>query len=694
LSLRGFDADFDEVTLIRESFGRRVNSADSDASLLLRKPLMEIAHGGGRKLRATDPGYQVLKQWIAQGCRVDAKGGSICQTLTLSPYQPQRQWPDVAFKLQVTARYDDGVQRDVTELVDFTCTDETIATVSPAGEVRGLQRGEATIVARYLDQLVVAPVTILKPVDGFVWNHPPVNNQIDRLLFEKQQQLQIVPSELCTDGEFLRRLYLDVLGILPTPEEARSFIQDPSPTKRDVMIDRVLQRDEYAHYWAIKWGDLLQIKSSKLSSAGVAKFQEWLVRRLRDNQPYDQFATELLTASGSTFENPAANFYRAATDVDSCSEAASQVFLGIRIQCAKCHNHPYERWTQDHYYGLGAFFRRVQRRPDRDSEELTIWSADAGEVTQPRTGQQIPPLVPLDGVIPVPAGTDRRVAFAKWLTTPHNPFFARVGANRIWGHVMGRGLVDPVDDFRDSNPASHPELLDWLAREFATENASHRAFDQRHLLKLILNSRTYQLSSRTNPFNERDSRLFSHALARPLTAEPLLDAICSVSGIDEKYAGLPAGTRATQLPSPDVGSDFLKVFGQPARNTVCDCERSREPKLSQALQLLSGDFLQKKLADRRSRLMRHLDQKAGSHDHPIRPPAAGLQLWLKADVGAQSTTGVDATDGNAVAVWKDQSPHGRNVVQTDLARQPVVVSSGIGKQPSLRFDGHRRRPSR
>ena len=682
LSLRGFDAEFDETTLIREAFGRRVNPADSESSLLLRKPLMEIAHGGGRKLRRTDPGYGMLSRWITQGCPVDPRAGNICRELVLAPYQKLRQWPEVRFGLRVTARFDDGSERDATLLSDFTSTDDTVATVSAAGEVLGLERGDATIVVRYLDQLAVAPVTILKPVEGFAWPDPPVNNPIDRLLFAKQQQLQIVPSELCTDGEFVRRLYLDVLGVLPTADEVRTFLADPSPTKRAALIDQVLQREEYAQYWALKWGDLLQVKASKLSSAGVSKFHEWLVRVLRDNVPHDQFAAELLTATGSTFENPPANFYRAATDVDACSEAVSQIFLGIRIQCAKCHNHPYERWTQDHYYGLGAFFRRVQRRPERDSDELTIWLANSGEVTQPRTLQTIQPLVPLDGVVNVPTGTDRRVALAKWLTSPRNPFFAKAGVNRIWGHVMGRGLVDPVDDFRDSNPASHPELLDWLAGEFVGHG-----FDQKHILRLILNSRTYQLSSRTNRFNEGDGKLFSHSIARPLTAEPLLDALCAVTGVAEKYAGLPAGTRATELPSPDVGNDFLKVFGQPARNTVCDCERSREPKLSQALQLLSGEFIQAKLKHKQSRLMRHLDRNAGRKDVVVRPPATGLQLWLRADVGVQGVAGVDVSDGEHVALWRDQSPHARAVVQSDAARRPVYVAGGIRNQPALRFDG-------
>ncbi|MEI8383640.1 MAG: DUF1549 domain-containing protein [Planctomycetota bacterium] len=687
LSLRGFDPELDQTTVIRESLGRRVNSSDSTASLLLRKPLMEIAHGGGRKLRDTDPGYQILNRWIAQGCPVDTTAGTTCRELTVTPSELKRTWPDTKFSLQVNARFDDGFVRDVTALVDFNSTDDTVATVSKSDEVHGIAGGDATIVVRYLDQLAIAPVTILKPVAGFAWTNPPANNEIDRLLNERQKLLQIVPSELCSDGEFIRRLYLDVLGTLPTPDETRGFLADQFPTKRTALIDRVLERDEYAQYWAIKWGDLLQVKASKLSPVGVAKFHEWLVRMLRDNRPYEQFAIELLTASGSTYENPPASFYRAATDVDSCSEATSQVFLGIRIQCAKCHNHPYERWTQDHYYGLGAFFRRVQRRPDRNSEEITIWTSDTGEATHLRTGQPILPLVPFDGPISVAPGADRRVAFAKWLTSSQNPFFAKVGVNRLWGHLLGRGLVDPVDDFRDSNPASHPELLDWMTREFVRSDAGNIPFDQKRMLKLILQSRTYQLSSQTNPFNERDQKLFSHANARMLSAEPMLDAICTVTGVDEKYAGRPAGTRAIELPSPDIGNDFLLISGRPARNTVCDCERTREPKLSQSLQLLGGDMIAKKLAQPQSRLARHLDRNRTRNDIAVQPPKSGLQLWLRADAGLLNEAGAEATDGEAVATWRDQSPLGRSVVQSQAALRPTLIVKGIRNRPALQFDG-------
>ena len=687
LSLRGFDPELDQVTLIREALGRRVNSSDSATSLLLRKPLMEIAHGGGRKLQTTDPGYQILNRWIAAGCPVDSAVGSTCRELTVAPYERTRNWPDTDFSLKVFARFDDGSVRDVTAFVDFNSTDDSVATVSKSGEVHGIAGGDTTIVARYLDQLAIAPVTILRPVPGFVWTNPPANNEIDRLLHERQKLLQIVPSDLCTDSEFIRRLYLDVLGTLPTVDETRRFLADQSSTKRVALIDHVLERNEYALFWAIKWGDLLQVKASKLSPSGVSKFHEWLVRELRDNRPYDQFATALLTASGNTYENPPAAFYRAATDVDSCSEATSQVFLGIRIQCAKCHNHPYERWTQDHYYGLGAFFRRVQRRPDRVSDEVTIWTTDAGEALHLRTGQPIAPLVPIDGPIHVPAGTDRRIAFARWLTRPQNPFFARVGVNRIWGHLLGRGLVDPVDDFRDSNPASHPELLDWLTREFVRSDGGNVPFDQKRMMKLILQSRTYQLSSQTNPLNQRDQKLFSHANTRMLPAEPLLDAICTVTGIDEKYVGRPIGTRAIELPSPDISNDFLLISARPVRNTVCDCERSREPKLSQALQLLGGDMIAKKLAQPQSRLSRHLDRNRTRNDVAVQPPKSGLQLWLRADTGLLNEAGVDATDGDTVATWRDQSPHGRSVVQSQPSLRPTLMVNGIRNRPALQFDG-------
>ena len=495
------------------------------------------------------------------------------------------------------AHFSDGTVRDVTRLACFSSSDEAVATVDENGLVVAGDRGEAAILVRFLDKLESATMMFLKEVPGFKWNSPQENNFVDHHVFAKLEQLQILPSELCTDEEFIRRVYLDVIGILPTPEEAAAFLADTASDKRAKVIDALLERPEFAEFWALKWGDLLRIRNAKVSNSGVHKFHRWLVAAFRDNMPYDQFARELLTAEGSTFVNPPANYYRTATETNDCTETTSQLFLGIRIQCAKCHNHPFERWSQDNYYGIGAFFNRVQRKQGVNPDEQVIWVARAGEVTQPRTGQQMQPWLPLTGTAELAGEGDRRETLVEWLVKPDNPFFAKVEVNRIWGHLMGRGVVEPVDDFRDSNPPASASLLAALAGDFAAHG-----YDRKHVMRTILNSRTYQLSSRKNEFNATDSKYFSHATTRLLTAEQLLDAICRVTQVSEKFAGLPAGTHATALPSPDVDSDFLKVFGQPARETACQCERSTDSNLSQALQMINGPLVHSKVRDENNRL--------------------------------------------------------------------------------------------
>ncbi len=394
------------------------------------------------------------------------------------------------------AHFSDGTMRDVTRLACFSSSDEAVATVDENGSSWPGDRGEAAILVRFLDKLESSTMMFLKEVPGFKWNTPQENNFVDHHVFEKLEQLQILPSELCTDEEFIRRVYLDVIGILPTPEETAAFLADTDPDKRAKVIDALLERPEFAEFWALKWGDLLRIRNAKVSNSGVHKFHRWLVAAFRDNMPYDQFARELLTASGSTFVNPPANYYRTATETNDCTETTSQLFLGIRIQCAKCHNHPFERWSQDNYYGIGAFFNRVQRKQGVNPDEQVIWVARAGEVTQPRTGQQMQPWLPLTGTAELAGEGDRREALVEWLVKPDNPFFAKVEVNRIWGHLMGRGIVEPVDDFRDSNPPASASLLAALADDFAAHG-----YDRKHVMRTILNSRTYQLSSRKNEFN-------------------------------------------------------------------------------------------------------------------------------------------------------------------------------------------------
>lgn len=610
LSLRAYDPVLDQETLVREVFNRRTNRFDPAESLLLRKPTMKVAHGGGRRMRETDVAYTILHDWIAEGLRTEAVDDARCVKVEVYPKQRILNRPAHTQQLVALAHFSDGTVRDVTPLVSYSSSDEAVATVDEHGLVVGHERGESAILARYLEHMDTSYLMFLEAIEGFEWNDPEPQNFIDRLVFDKLEQLMILPSEPAGDEQFLRRVYLDVLGILPEIDETRAFLADERPDKRARLIDELLERPEYAEYWALKWGDLMRLSNKHVTPAGVHKMHRWLVAAMRDNVPYDQFARELLTASGSTFDNPAANYYRTAADMNDCTETTSQVFLGIRIQCAKCHNHPFEVWTQDNYYGIGAFFNRVQRKESPQGDELIVWVARGGEVTQPRTGQQMAPWLPLRGAAEVESDADRRQALVVWLVESDNPFFAQAEVNRIWGYLMGRGIVEPVDDFRASNPPSNAALLDALAKDFVDHG-----FDRKHVIRTILNSRTYQQSSRKNEFNAGDAKYFSHARTRLLTAEQLLDAICKVTEMPEKYAGLPAGTRATALPSPDVDHEFLKVFGQPAREMACQCERSNESNLSQALQMINGPLVHGKLTAENNRIRRLV--AAGASDDEI-----------------------------------------------------------------------------
>ena len=594
LSLRAFDPKLDELTLIREDFGRRTNSLDPDNSLLLLKLLMKVAHGGGRQIRADDPAYAVIRDWIAEGCQMDTAEAARPVRIDVYPKSGRvLKKPAVQQQLSVWAHYSDGSVRDVTPLAVYSSSDVEVADVDRNGLVEGQKRGEVAVVVRYLEFIESSFITFIEDVEDFVWNDPQVNNYIDDAVDQKLMQLKYLPSDLCTDEEFIRRVYLDVIGILPTLEEVTAFAADQDPNKRDKAVDQLLDRPEYSKFWALKWGDLLRLTSGQVTNEGVYKYYRWVERSFRENKPYDQFATELLTATGSTFSNPAANFYRTSKDMNDCVETISQVFLGARLQCAKCHNHPFERWTQDNYYGMAAFFNRVQRKNTKLANEMFIFVSQSGEVTQPRTQQQMKPWVPGQGDIENPNEFDRRLDFAKWLTEPDNPFFAKIEVNRIWSQVFGRGIVEPADDFRDTNPPSNALLLDQLAQDFVDNG-----YDRKKILATILKSRTYQTSYQPNDFNEDDTKYFSHYQPRLLSAEQLLDAICHVTQVAESFGGLPAGTKATHLPAPDlVNNEFLKIFGQPERQTVCACERTNESNLSMAIQFFNGPLIYGKLKD-------------------------------------------------------------------------------------------------
>lgn len=609
LSLRGYDPPLDILTLRTEYFGRRTNVLNPADSLILKKALMEVAHGGGRRLHKGGPAYSVLHGWIEEGMQVDDE--QVPNLLKVEVIPSQRVLRDASSRQQliVNGHFSDGSIRDLTPLTVFSSSNESVATVDENGLVEKVGRGETAILVRYLDKMATSYVTFLEEVPGFVWNDPEPRNFVDRRVFDKLQTLQILPSELCTDEEFLRRAYLDAIGRLPTIEETVAFLEDASPTKRDELVDRLVDSPDFASFWTLHWADILRSNSKNLNDVGVHKFQRWIYDSVLNDKPLDEFAQELLTADGSVFENPAANYWRASRDPQDATETTAQLFLGIRIQCAKCHNHPFERWTQDNYYGIAAAFTRVGRKKGPVADEEIIYNTGSGEIQQPRTGETMKVHLLLEGDVDVPQDRDRRDVFAEWLTSPDNPFFARACVNRIWGYLLGRGIVEPVDDFRDSNPPSNAELLDELAQHFV-ENG----YSRKWAVKTIMKSRTYQLSSRKNDFNAEDEIYNSHARTRLLSAEQLLDALCQTTGVAENFSGLPAGMRAVELPDPPTNHYFLKVFGQPQREMACQCERTSESNLSQALQMINGPVVHNKLRDDNGRIAQMLKAEKSNEE--------------------------------------------------------------------------------
>ena len=609
LSLRAYDPELDIMTLRTEYYGRRTNIVAPSESLLLRKPLMELAHGGGRRLKNHDANYEIMHDWIAEGLRLDSASEPDLIRVQIIPETRTFQQGGNRQQMVVLGHFTDGSIRDVTQLTQFTSSNESVGRVNENGLVEKTSRGEAAILARYLDKMATSYITFLEQVPGFSWPNPVESGFVDTLVNAKLKNLQIVPSDVCSDEEFVRRAYLDAIGRLPTYEESHAFLTDTSAGKRDSLVDQLVDSDDFASFWTLMLGDILRANNKKMSGTGVHKFRLWLYETVRSDMPLDQFARELLTARGSVFKNPAACYWKASRDPQDATETTAQLFLGIRIQCAKCHNHPFERWTQDNYYGIGAAFARVGRKPGSEKDEEVIYVARTGEVTQPRTGKQMKTHLLLKGDMDVPADQDRRDVFAQWLTQPENPFFAKSMVNRIWGQLLGRGIVEPVDDFRDSNPPSNAPLLDRLSQEFI-----RHGYSRKWAVKTIMKSHTYQLSSRKNKFNANDEIYFSHANTRLLAAEQLLDAICQVTSVPENFPGAPAGTRAVELPEPPTDNYFLKIFGQPQREMACQCERSSESNLSQALQMINGPVVHNKLRDPQGRIAKMLAAKKSDEE--------------------------------------------------------------------------------
>lgn len=597
LSLRGFDPPLDILTLRSEYFGRRTNMLKPAESLILQKPLMDLAHGGGRRVTRGDAVYKALYGWVGEGMQLDKP--EVPELVRIEVGPPARVLRDNASEQQlwVNGYFSDGTVRDITALTVFSSSNESVATVSNSGLVEKVGRGETAILGRYLTTMSTSLITFLEEVPGFKWSDPKSNNFIDQLVFKKLNQLQILPSDVCSDEEFLRRAFLDLTGRLPKIAETDAFLADQSTDKRTKLVDQLLDTDDFAAFWTLKWSDILRSNSKKVTVIGTHKFQRWIFDAVRNDKGLDKFTHELLTASGSVFENPPANYWRASRDPNDATETTAQLFLGIRIQCAKCHNHPFEKWSQDNYYGIAAAFTRIGRQNGATTDEEIISVTRAGEIAQPRTGQTMKVHLLLKGDVDVPVDQDRREVFADWLVSKDNPFFAKASVNRIWGHLMGRGIVEPVDDFRDSNPASNAELLETLSTQFAEQG-----FSTKWAIRTIMASQTYQLSSKKNDFNADDEIYNSHATTRLLSAEQLLDAICQVTDVAETFKGMPAGTRAVELADPPTDHYFLKVFGQPQREMACQCERSSESNLSQALQMINGPTVHNKLRDANGRI--------------------------------------------------------------------------------------------
>ena len=598
LSLRGFDPDADFVQLTRDVLGRRTDGGNPDDSLMLLKALGRIPHEGSVRFAPSSVPAQAVRRWLAEGLQDDPANLPALRSIQILPGPRVLTEPSRWQQLCVLATFADGGVRDVTRLTVFSSSDTSVATVSPGGLVEFKQAGEAAVLCRYLMELQTVRLMFLQPRPGFVWTNPPENNYVDHHVFAKLKALSIPPSDVCGDQEFIRRATLDVCGVLPTADEVRAFLADPAADKRAKLVDRLLERPEYADFWTLKWSDIFRSSRKAIQVKGVYVFQEWLRGHVENNDGFDVIVKEMLTADGSTFANPPANYYRIARDPQNLAETTAQLFLGVRMQCAKCHNHPFERWTQDDYYSLAAFFARVRQKKDprepgpnpQTAGGEIIYVDRAGEVTQPRTGQTMKPKF-MGGAVPTIApNEDRRVVLANWIASADNPFFAKSVVNRIWYHLNGKGVVDPVDDFRDSNPSANDELLDALAKDFVASK-----FDVKHMIRVVMASRTYQLSAQANDFNRDDNKYFSHAVTKMLTAEQLLDAVCKATEAPEKFAGEPAGTRAEQLPDGDPNHPFLKTFGQPARELACECERESDSNLAQALQLINGQTINEKL---------------------------------------------------------------------------------------------------
>lgn len=619
LSLLGFEPGEDYEHLVKEGRGRRLSPAAPDASLLLTKAINAAPHGGGQRLDAESVEYRLMRRWIQQGTpfgsETDAKVVRIeVAPLTRTMTQHGEQ------QLVVTAHYSDGSMEDVTRAVQFDSNAADMAEVSRTGLVKTSDlSGDAAIMTRYQGLVAVFRATV--PLGAKVDKLPPQKNFIDQFVFAKLQRLGMPPSDVCDDATFLRRATIDIAGRLPTTEETDKFLSDPSPNKRDALVDRLVDSADYADFFANKWSSVLRNRRKMPTyTRGTYGFHSWIRQSLYENMPYDEFVRDVLAASGEMGENPPVAWYREVNQVEQQVEDAAQLFLGLRIQCARCHHHPFEAWSQRDYYGFSAFFTQVGRKPGAEADEERVYhKRGTAKATNPKTGESLKPTGLGAPALDVAPERDPRQSLVDWMADPSNKFFAPALVNRYWKHFFSRGIVDPEDDMRVTNPATNPELLEGLAQHFIKSK-----FNLKDLVRTICKSTTYQLSAEPNAFNAKDKQNFSRYYPKRLNAEVLLDAVDYVSGTSTTFNGLPVGARAVQIPDNGVTSYFLTVFGKPEGASACECERSMDASLAQSLHLLNSQEVQAKLSAGNGRAVK----LSGDKESPIQ--AKIKQLYLAA----------------------------------------------------------------
>ena len=628
LSLLGFAPEQDYGPLARDEAGRRISLIRPDDSLILLKPLMKVSHGGGKRFKHNSYDHTVLRSWLVAG----APAASVePELIDLTVFPAERVYRvDQHQQLRVVAHYSDKTSRDVTLTAKYDSLSEGVATVGEGGNITAIGKGQAAVMIRYAGQAAVSNV-ISPYAENVVASDFKPNNFIDKKVKARWKRLGIRPSKLSDDAEFIRRAFLDSIGTLPSAKKVQHFLASSDPKKRAHLVDELLgltgdpQRDVYIEawsaYWSLKWGDLLRNNRNKVGAGGMWAMANWIRNALRENKPVDRFVREIITAQGSMLQNGPANYYKIAKKPTDLAETTAQVFLGVRIQCARCHHHPYEAYTQADYYGLAAFFTRVSTKRSGAfgvlGGDTVVKLSDGGSIQHPRTGKTVQP-TPLGGKPINLAGVrDLRRPLARWLTSPNNRLFAKNIVNRIWSYYMGSGLVEPIDDLRVTNPASNPELLSALADYFVANR-----FDLRKLMRVIMTSRVYQLSSTTRPENVADRRFYPHYNIKRLPAEVLLDAIDSACGTQERFTGVPLGTRAIELPDPNFGSYFLDTLGRPVREIACECERTSKSNLAQVLHIANGKVINGKLADKKGRISQLIANKKQTFQQTIQ------QLYL------------------------------------------------------------------